>query len=151
MTTTKSAVRPLAVLIALSLLTAFILTSCPSNRDGMPGQLASAKDEVESACHSGILAFDQWTGGRSSSQLASVQLGDARDQVVKAYKGIATLAADNPTDLDRQQFLTTSMTAIVAALNASTALVHSARHDPGPAALRQRLAAAADALARDYP
>jgi hypothetical protein len=39
------------------------------------------------------VAFDQWTGGRSSSQLASVQLGDARDQVVKAYRGIATLAA----------------------------------------------------------
>jgi hypothetical protein len=145
-----SAVRPMAALLALILLTAFILTSCPSNRDGMPRQLASAKEEVESACRSGVLALDQWTVGRSSTQLASVQLGDARDQVVKAYKGVATLDAQNPTDLDRQQFLTASMTTMIATLNASTALVHSVQHDPGPGVLRQRLAAAADTLARDY-
>ena len=86
----KSSLRPAAVLVALLALIAFILTSCPSNRDGAPGQLASAKEEAESACRSGLLALDQWTGGRSSAQLVSVQLGDARDQVVKAYKGIAT-------------------------------------------------------------
>jgi hypothetical protein len=150
MTTMKSALRPLAILAALISMTAFILTSCPSNRDGMAGQLASARQEVESACHSGIVAFDQWIGGRSSSQLAGVQLGDARDQVVKAYKGIATLAADNPTDLDRQRFLTASMTGIIATLNASAALVHSVQHDPGPGVLRHRLVVAADTLARDY-
>ena len=80
----------------------------------------------------------------------SVQLGDARDQVVKAYKGIATLDTKDPIDLERQQFLTASMTAIIAALNATTALVHSQLEDPGPGVLRQHLAAAADALARDY-
>ena len=36
----------------------FILTSCPSNRDGMPGQLASAKDESVSAARSAALALD---------------------------------------------------------------------------------------------
>ena len=146
----KSALRPAAVLVALVALTAFILTSCPSNRDGAPGQLASAKEEAESACRSGLLALDQWTGGRSSAQLVSVQLGDARDQVVKAYKGIATLDTKDPIDLERQQFLTASMTAIIAALNATTALVHSQLEDPGPGVLRLHLAAAADALARDY-
>ena len=145
-----SAVRPMAALLALILLTAFILTSCPSNRDGKPGQLASAKEKVESACRSGVLALDQWTVGRSSTLLASAQLGDARDQVVKAYKGVATLDAQNPTDLDRQQFLTASMTTMIATLNASTALVHSVQHDPGPGVLRQRLPATADTLARDY-
>lgn len=146
----KSAVRPAAVLVALIALTAFILTSCPSNRDGMPGQLASAKQEAESASRSGLLALDQWTTGRSSAQLVSVQLGDARDQVVKAYKGIATLDAQDPIDLERQEFLTASMAAIITALNATAALVHSVRHDPGPGVLREHLAAAADTLARDY-
>ena len=81
---------------------------------------------------------------------ASAQLGDARDQVVKAYKGVATLDAQNPTDLDRQQFLTASMATMIATLNASTALVHSVQHEPGPGVLRQRLPATADTLARDY-
>jgi hypothetical protein len=135
----KSSLRPAAVLVALIALIAFILTSCPSNRDGARGQLALAKEEAESACRSGLLALDQWTGGRSSAQLVSVQLGDARDQVVKAYKGIATLDTDDPIDLERQQFLTASMTAIIAALNATTALVHSQLEDPGPGVLRQGL------------
>jgi hypothetical protein len=43
MSARESAVRPPAALVALTPLTAFILTSCPGNRDGMPGQLASAK------------------------------------------------------------------------------------------------------------
>jgi HAD superfamily hydrolase (TIGR01509 family) len=150
LTSMKSSLRPAAVLVALVALIAFILTSCPSNRDGAPGQLASAKEEAESACRSGLLALDQWTADRSSAQLVSVQFGDARDQVVKAYKGIATLDTEDPIDLERQQFLTASMTAIITALNATTALVHSVRHDPGPGVLRQHLADAADTLARDY-
>jgi hypothetical protein len=102
----RAAFPPLAALVALTALFGFILTSCPSNRDGMPGQLASAKAEVESACRSGILALDLWRDGRSTKQQASVQLGDARDEVVKAHKGISTLTAEDPADLGRQQLLT---------------------------------------------
>ena len=145
----RAARRPLAALVALTALFGFILTSCPNNRDGMPGQLASAKAEVESACRSGILALDLWRDGRSTEQLVSVQLGDARDEVVKAYKGIATLTAEDPADLGRQQFLTASMTTIIARLNAATAVVQSLIDDH-PDAVHQRLVEAADALERDY-
>ena len=42
----RRALRALTVVLVLAGALAFILTSCPSNRDGMPGQLASAKDDV---------------------------------------------------------------------------------------------------------
>jgi hypothetical protein len=145
----KSAFRPVAALFALAALLGLILTSCPSNRDGMPGQLASAKQEVESACRSGVLAVGLWRDGRSTEQLASVQLGDARDEVVKAYRGIATLTADDPVDLGRQQFLTASMTTIIVRLNAAIAVVQSLVDEP-PGAVHQRLVDAADTLKRDY-
>ena len=116
---------------------------------GMPGQLASAKDEVESACRSGSLALELWRDGRSTEQLASVQLADARDDVVKAYKGIATLAAEDPADFARQQFLTATMTSIITELNAADAVVRSLVDDP-PDAVQQRLVEAADALEREY-
>src|SRR5882757_3967390 len=144
----KSAFRPVAALFALAALLGFILTSCPSNRDGMPGQLASAEEEVESACRSGALAVDLWRAGRSTEQLASVQLGDARDEVVRAYKGIATLTAEDPVNLGRQQFLTASMTTIIARLNDAAAVVQSLIDEP-PNVVHQRLVEAADALERD--
>jgi hypothetical protein len=115
----------------------------------MPGQLASAERQTESACRSGVLALELWGDGRSTEQLASVQLGDALDEVVKAYRGIATLSAEDPVDLGRQQFLTASMTAIIAQLNTATAVVQSLVHDP-PDAVHQRLVEAADTLEREY-
>jgi hypothetical protein len=47
---------------------------------------------------------------RSTNQLTRVQLSDARDEVVKAYKGIAELKAEDPVDIGRQRMLTESMT-----------------------------------------
>ena len=59
----------LAVVVALIGL-AFLLTCCPSNRDGMPGQLAQAKEETESAARSGALALDLWGRGRSTRRVS---------------------------------------------------------------------------------
>ena len=107
-----------------------LLTRCPANRDGMPGQLAQAVEETTGAARSGALALDQWTQRRSTAQLTSVQLADARDEVVKAYKGIADLRADDPVDLDRQRMLTSSMTAIIGQLNAAAGTVRNITTEP---------------------
>jgi hypothetical protein len=55
------------------------------------------------AAHSDTLALDLWLQRRSTDQLASVQLSGARDEVAKAYKGIADLKAEDPVDIQRQQ------------------------------------------------
>ena len=96
--------RVLIGMLVLVALLALVLTSCPSNRDGMPGQLAAAKEESQSAARSGALALQLWAQHRSTRDLTCVQLADARDEIVKAYGGIATLKAEDPADLGRQQF-----------------------------------------------
>jgi hypothetical protein len=90
-----------------------LLTRCPANRDGMPGQLAQAMDETAVASRSGALALDLWLQRRSTAQLTSLALTNARDEVVKAYKGIAELKADGR--------LTESMTTVITQLNAAAA------------------------------
>ncbi|GAA2809259.1 hypothetical protein [Mycolicibacterium pallens] len=131
-------------------LLALILTSCPANRDGMPGQLATAKQETQSAVRSAALALQLSADRRSTSALASVQLVDMRDQIVKAYKKIASLRADNDTDLKHQRVLTTAMTAFIDDLNAASAAVRGASRPVDLQPLRQRLLDGADALDRDY-
>jgi hypothetical protein len=143
-------VRAAAVVVVLGAVLAFVLTSCPSNRDGMPGQLASAKDETQSAARSGAMALQLWTLHRSTGDLAAVQLADARDEVVKAYQGIAVLKAEDPADVSRQVLLTTSMTDIISALNAANAAVRALPAQSDPTALRQRLLDGVDALERTY-
>jgi len=143
-------VRAAAVVVVLSAALAFVLTSCPSNRDGMPGQLASAKDETQSAARSGAMALQLWAMHRSTRDLAAVQLADARDEVVKAYQGIAVLKAEDPADLSRQVLLTASMTDIITALNDANAAVRALPAQSSPAALSQRLLDGADRLERTY-
>lgn len=141
------AVSVLAVfLVGLGLL----LTQCPANRDGMPGQLAQSMDETVTAARSGALALDLWIQHRSTSQLTSVQLSDARDEVVKAYKGIADLKAEDPVDVGRQRMLTESMTSVIAALNAASAMIRSIADEPTPEKARDELRAAADAIESGY-
>src|SRR6478735_10671823 len=95
-----------AVLLVLWLIgLGLLLTRCPANRDGMPGQLAQSMDETVGAARTGALALDLWLQRRSTDQLTSVQLSDARDEVVKAYKGIAELKAEDPVDIGRQRML----------------------------------------------
>ena len=127
----------------------FVLTSCPANRDGMPGQLASAMEETLSGARSGAVAIDLWQRGRSTGQLASVQLSDARDEVAKGYEGIAVLRAEDPHDVARQTLLIQTMTDIIATLNESNAAVRQAG-GAETAELRVALLRAADTLERDY-
>jgi hypothetical protein len=135
-----------ALLIGLGLL----VTQCPSNRDGMPGQLVQAMEETTGAARTGALALDLWIQGRSTNQAASVQLSDARDEVVKAYKGIAELKAQDPVDIGRQRMLTESMTAIVGQLNAAGAMIRNITTQPPAEKARDDLTAAADALESGY-
>jgi hypothetical protein len=127
-----------------------LLTQCPANRDGMPGQLAQSMDETVTAARSAALALDVWSKHRSTNQLASVQISDARDQVVKAYKGIADLRAEDPNDIRRQRMLTGSMTAIIGQLNAASAMIRTVTREPSPEKARDDLTAAADALESGY-
>jgi hypothetical protein len=127
-----------------------LLTQCPANRDGMPGQLAQAMDETTVAARSGAMALDLWIQRRSTAQLTSVQLSDARDEVVKAYKGIAELKAEDPVDIGRQRMLTESMTAVITQLNAAAATIRHVTREPPADKARDDLLASADALESGY-
>ena len=142
----RSAVLLGLLLIGLGLL----LTRCPANRDGMPGQLAQSMEETTAAARSGALSLDLWTQRRATAHLTSVSLSDARDEVVRAYKGIADLRADDPVDLHRQRMLTTSMTSIIGQLNAAVATVRTITSQPSAEKVRSDLIASADALESGY-
>ena len=142
--------RAVALLAAFFVGLGLLLTQCPANRDGMPGQLAQSMDETVTAARSGALALDMWIKQRSTNQLVSVQISDARDEVVKAYKGIADLQAEDPTDIDRQRMLIGSMTAIIGQLNAASAMIRDVTTQPSPEKARDDLTAAADALESGY-
>ena len=146
----RAVTRAVALVAGLIAVLAFILTSCPGNRDGMPGRLSQAMEETESAARSGALALDLWGQGRSTAALTAVQLTDARDEVITAYDGVAALRADDPADVERQRFLTRSMTEIAAQLNSANAAVRALAGQEQPRNLHRELLAAADALARDY-
>jgi hypothetical protein len=135
-------IRSAAVIVIAVPAAGFLLHGCPSIRDGMAGQLAQAQKESESAVTTGSLALDLWRNHKSTNQLAAVQLSDAGDEVTKAYKGIATLTADNAADLRQQRTLTAAMTDAITALNAAGALVRGVGTDDSPDAARQRLIAA---------
>ena len=116
----------------------------------MPGQLATAKDETQSAARSAALALQLCEQHRSTRNLTAVQLADARDEIVKAYQGIATLKAEDPADLDRQSLLTRSMTELIGTLNNANAAVRAL---PGQSDLRtlgQELLDGANALEQSY-
>lgn len=142
--------RAIALLAAFFVALGLLLTQCPSNRDGMPGQLAQSMDETVNSARSGALAIDLWLQRRSTNQLASVQISDARDEVVKAYKGIAQLKAEDPADIKRQQMLTASMTEIIGDLNAASATLRTITKEPTLDSVRNSLRAAADALESGY-
>ncbi|BDY30302.1 hypothetical protein hbim_04245 [Mycolicibacterium mageritense] len=127
-----------------------LLTCCPANRDGMPGQLAQAMEECTAAARSGALALELRSQDRSTAQLASVQISDARDEVVKAYKGIADLKADDPADIARQRLLTEAMTTMIGQLNTASARLREIVDEPSLDALRNDLLASADRLEAGY-
>ncbi|MGW0163497.1 hypothetical protein ACWDUN_29665 [Mycobacterium sp. NPDC003323] len=147
---TGTRIRLVLIPLALAALLLFILTSCPSNRDGTPGQLASALDETTSAAQSGALALDLWQRGRSSQHLAAVQLSDARDEVANSYGGISVLRVEDPVDLARQALLIDVMTEVIATLNRSNAAVRGLPDSGEIPALRAALLDATAALEREY-
>lgn len=128
----------------------FVLTSCPANRDGLPGQLATAMEETVSAAHSGALAIDLWQRGRSTGHVTRVQLSDARDEVTRGYDGIAVLRAEDERDLARQTLLIRTMTEIIATLNEANAAVRIPARGGDATGLRAALLDAAATLERDY-
>ena len=142
----RSVVRTTVSALAVVAMLVFVLTSCPSNRDGVVGQLAQARDEVGSATRSAALALDMWAQGRSTNQLVSVQLTDMRDHIVDSYDDVAELQVDEPAEVSRQQLLTEAITSIIALLNSADAAVRGVL----PADAREagrRLGDEADALA----
>jgi len=143
-------VRTALLLVLLFIGLGLLLTQCPANRDGMPGQLAKAMEETTAAARSGAFALDQWNRKRSTAQLTSVQLSDARDEVAKAYNGIAELRAEDPVDVERQRMLTRSMTTIIDQLNAASATIREVTSEPSPVKARADLTASADALESGY-
>jgi hypothetical protein len=142
--------RTLTLLAVFIVALGLLLTQCPSNRDGMPGQLAQSMDETVTAARSGALAIDLWLQRRSTNQLTSVQISDARDEVVKAYEGIAELKAEDPVDIRRQRMLTQSMTEIIGQLNAASATLRTVTTEPRLDAARAGLLASADVLESGY-
>jgi hypothetical protein len=139
------------LLLALILVGAgLLLTRCPANRDGMPGRLSQAMQETTSAARSAAFALEMLMQERSTAQLTSVQLSDSRDEVIKAYKGIAELRAEDPVDIQRQRMLTESMTTILGTLNAASANVRDVSPQPTAGQARDDLLAAADALESGY-
>jgi hypothetical protein len=143
-------VRAVLLLVLVVIGIGLLLTRCPANRDGMPGQLAQAMEETTSAARSGASALDMWLQRRSTAQLTSVQLSDARDQVIKAYKGIAELRAEDDVDIERQQMLTAAMTTVIGRLNAASATVRGITLEPRPDQARADLLAAANELETGY-
>lgn len=138
----------IAALLVVAL--ALLLTRCPANRDGMSGQLAQSMEETVAAARSGAYALDLRMRDRTTPQLVSVQISDARDEVAKAFKGIADREADNPVDLERQRMLTEAMTAMLSQLNTASARVREVAPDPELSALRTQLLRSADALETGY-
>lgn len=116
----------------------------------MPGQLAQSIDETVNSARTGALAIDLWLDRRSTNQLASVQISDARDEVLKAYKGVAELKAEDPVDIRRQQMLAQSMTEIIGELNAASATLRAITGQPTLDSIRASLRASADALESGY-
>lgn len=127
-----------------------LLTRCPANRDGMSGQLAQAMEETVAAARSGAYALDLRIRDRSTPQLVSVQISDARDEVAKAFEGIADRQADDPADLERQRMLTEAMTTMIGQLNTASARVREVAAEPELSALRTQLLQSADALETGY-
>jgi hypothetical protein len=116
----------------------------------MPGQLAQSMDETVTSARSGALALDLWLQRRSTNQLTSVQISDARDEVVKAYKGIAELKAEDSVDIGRQRMLTQSMTEIIGQLNAASATLRTVTAAPSLDSVRASLLTSADELESGY-
>lgn len=138
-------IRTATVLTITIAALAVLLHGCPTFRDGMAGNLARAQKSCESATQSAIFAVDLWRSGKSTGQLAAVQVTDARDEVKKNYDGVAALTAEHEDDLRHQQALLDAMTDAITALNIAGASIRGVDTATPLDVVRQRLS---DALSR---
>jgi len=144
----RRVVRIATAFFALAAFIAFALTSCPSQRDGIPGQLATAAGEAESAARSAALALTLWEEGRSTRPLLGVQLADARDEVASALGGLAGMRPTQPAELDGQRELTGVMADLIVNLDTAVAAARRLPGQPSSQILAQRLLEAADVLSQ---
>lgn len=142
--------RTAIVAIGFAAALALALSSCPSNRDGAPGQFAAARQTVASAARSGAFALDLWAHHRNTRALTAVQLADARDEVVQSYGNTAVLDVSDPADVSRQRLLSRTMTEVVELLDSAGNTVRNPSGNSDLDAIGRRLAAAADSLDREY-
>ena len=139
-------IRTAAVLTVTIAALAVLLHGCPSFRDGMGGALARAQESCESATESGVFALDLWRAGKSTTQLAAVQLSDARDEVTKNHDGVAALTASHEDELRRQHRLLAAMTDAITALDGAAAVVRGVDTSTSADVARERLGDAAARL-----
>jgi hypothetical protein len=134
------------LLVALGLL----LTRCPANRDGPAGQLHQAMQDGAAGARSSALALDLYERRRSTKQLTSVQISDARDDALKSYKTVAELRPTDSTDLARQKHLLDGINTLVVELDSASAVVRGIDNDASLPAARDGLLAAAESLEKGY-
>jgi hypothetical protein len=139
--------RQIVIAVVLLVFAGLLLRACPAIRDGVPGQLAKAQQDSESATHSGLLAVRLWSAHRSTRALAAVQVQDARDEVAKAFKEVAALTTDTDADRLRQRGLTAAMTEAIDTLNDAGATIRGVPSSADPTTIAQRLEEAASGLA----
>lgn len=144
------AIRKWALVVLCAAALGLLLTQCPANRDGAPGQLAQAMRESTAAARSGALALDLFHRGRSTAQLAAVQLSDARDEAVKTFQGITELRLEDPADADRQRMLADAVGGIIADLNTASSAVRGMAGQPSLPTLHDRLLTTAATLESGY-
>lgn len=146
-TPTRGGKRHVVVVLVVMLVgVAFAAAGCPSNRNGIEGQLAQARDEAQSAARSGALALESWQRGRSTASLVSVQLSNARDDVVEAYQGAAELSVSAGANADWQRSLAGAMNHVVDLLNTAGVVVDQEPPTQTSDELHRELLAAAEAL-----
>lgn len=124
----------------------FALMCWPAHRQGMPGQLAAAQQEGQSAARSAALALRLWSADRSTRQLASVQVSDAREAVVGAYQDVAQLRANDAVGLDHQCSLLLSLNTMTDDLTMALAALNQPATRLDSALLAERLVSAAHSL-----
>jgi hypothetical protein len=112
----------------------------------MAGALARAQESCESTTQTGVFALDLWRAGKSTNQLAAVQITDARDEVAKNCKGVAALTADHEDDLRWQHSLLAAMTDAITALDGAAAVVRAVNTAKPADVARQRLSDSATRL-----
>ena len=134
--------------VAVAAVVALALFATPTSRGGAVAQLVRAADDAASAVRSAGVALNAWQRGRSTRNLTSVQLTDARDHVVSATGTVAELDLQNTADIERRRTLSGELNAAVDLLNSTRELVTYELPIPPGLDLARALRSTGDALSR---